>query len=361
MKRLLIAALCAAAAVGQSAGVLPDAASLGSGPRELTDFYAVPGGAPTSCVVLAVGADGVTVETASGERRLSWIDVAHLETAGPIVAALRNGDRATLRLLGVEGGRLKAHSDAFGAVTLDPSTFAPLPSPALPPQDAAAKKTPLTPTDWKGTISLNGSFRSGTVDSVLVALRAAVEKSWEEDKFSAALEALYGESDDLKTNESLFAKARFEHYWSDRFFGYGQADALYDRIQDIDLRAIAGVGVGYVVWKDSDDELLSFEGGVSGIYTKYGTGVDELSPAARVGATFKEILFKDVRFEQTAEFLLPLDDMDAFLVRARTSLAVPVAEGWSMKTSVDLQYQGEPAAGTENLDILFLIGLEYQF
>jgi hypothetical protein len=363
MKKMLSFVCIAAATVAQQGGV-PAAVvadvSRSADARALVDEIELVGRGAEPCAVTSLGADGVEYLNAGGARRADWLYVVRVKTARPVSVLMANGDRATAKLGGVEAGRLKLESSLFGTVTVAVGDLVPLPSPALP-QDPAKPKTPLTAGPWKGNVSLSGSFRSGNTDQVLGALRAAAERNWEYDKLSFALEALYGKSEGTKTNESLFVKGRWDHFWSEKLYGYAQLDALHDQIQDIDVRAVASVGVGYVVWKDSDDELLALEGGVSGIYTRFGNGDDPLSPAARAAATFKEIIFKDVRFTQEAEFLLPIDDPSAFLVRARTALGVPLAEGWAMKTSLDVNYTADPAVGRRPFDILFLVGIEYQF
>lgn len=363
MKRWVSAALMAASVWAQSGGVpasVVEDATRRSAPIELADEIELVGRAPAACAVVALGSDGVDYVAVDGARRADWMTVARLRTAKPLAVLLANGDRATARLVGVEEGRLRLESTTFGSVAVGLGALSPLPVEATP-QDPAKPKTPLTPADWKGSVSLSGSFRAGNTDQTLAALRAAAEKNWEYDKLSLALEALYGKSEGAKTNESLFVKARWDHYWSERFYGYGQVDALHDGIQDIDVRVVASLGVGYQVWKESDDRLFAVEGGLSGIYTHFGNGDAPLSPAARAAATFKEILFKDVRFTQDAEILLPLDDIGAYIFRSRTGLAVPVAEGWSMKTSLDVNYTADPSTGRDPFDLLFLVGIEYQF
>ena len=364
MKRLVVFALAAAAVCAQDGGIPSSVVNEATRPTvgvELVDQIELVGKQAEACAVSALGADGVEFTAVDGGvRRAEWIKIVSLRTARPIALVMANGDRATARLVGFDGGKIKLASPTFGEITVGLSSLTDLPA-AVEPQDPNKPKTPLTPHDWKGSISLNGSFRAGNTDQVLVALRAAAEKNWEEDKLAFALEALYGKTEGNESNKSLFAKARFDHFYSERLYSFAQTDALYDAIQDIDLRSITSLGVGYMIWKENDDRLFSVEGGISGIYTKYGNGDDQLSPALRAAATYREIFFKDLHFSQDVEFLLPLDEVDEFLVRSRTAIAVPVAEGWAMKTSLDVNYTAVPATGLKPFDILFLVGLEYQF
>jgi putative salt-induced outer membrane protein YdiY len=364
IRGIAVLVLASAALVAQEPGPPPSAVvedvAREAKPFEFADVVERVGGVPEACEVVSIGKEGIEIVTVSGPRRVDWNDVVSLRTAKPFGLLLSDGDRTTARVEGVEAGVLELRSETYGALKLRCSALSPLPPPPLP-QDAPAKATPLTPHPWKGAVSFSGSFRSGNTDQVLAALRASIERNWEEDRLAFAIEALYGKSEGDETNRSLFGKGRYEHYWSERFYGFAQSDALYDAIQDIDLRSVTSLGVGYTLWKENDDRLFSVEGGLSAIYTSYGTGESQFSPAARAAASYKEIFFDDVRFTQDAEFLLPLDDPGEFLIRSRTAFGVPVAEGWSMKTSLDVNYTGRPANNRKPFDILFLVGLEYQF
>lgn len=364
MKHWMFLAVAASAALAQD-GAMPtsvvEEAKRRPAALELVDRIEIVGRPAEACAITALGSDGVEYVGVDGAvRRTEWTNVVSLASARPLTVVLANGDRATAKLAGVDENKVRLESSAFGAVAVGVASLTPMPAPEAV-QDPNAPQTPLTPTPWKGSVSLSGSFRSGNTDQVLGALRAALERNWEEDKLAFALEALYGKSEGVENNKSLFAKARYEHHWSERFYGFAQTDALYDAIQDIDLRSVTSVGVGYLLWKENDEKLYGVEAGLSAIYTEYGTGASQFSPAARAAHTFRDVFFKDMRFQHDAEILMPLDETSQWLLRTRTGVAVPVSEGWSMKTSVDVNYTADPAVGRKPFDIIFLVGLEYQF
>jgi putative salt-induced outer membrane protein YdiY len=239
---------------------------------------------------------------------------------------------------------------------------APAPAPPAKACDAACVATPLTPKPWKGKVALSGTVRSGNVDSVLAAFHAEATKDCEEDRIGAAIDALYGKTDDELTAASLGGRARWDHFYTKTFFTYASAEALYDDIQNLDLRAIVGIGAGEVLWKCNDDRLWSVEGGISALYEDFSTQDDpELSPALRAATVYKDIIFTDLKFEEQFEVLVPLNDFGRYLARSRTLLGVPLCKDLALRLSLEITYQGDPPDDTEALDILGLVGIEYQF
>lgn len=307
--------------------------------------------------VVAVDQASVSIDTGGAVRQVVWADVAAVTTAAPVAVTLANGDKVTVRLMGVSAGRMQASSETLGDCSFALAGLAP-----AAPAPAPKKDTPLTPSDWKGKVSLNGAFHSGNISSSTAALRAGAEKSWEEDKVAVAIEALYGRSDGQTTAAAWVTRGRYDHFFSKSFYGYGSAELGHDQIQNISLRGIFNLGVGDVLWKESDDRLLAVEGGISAIYEDYRTAdPSKVSPAGRAAATYKEVLFDIVKFTQDVELLVPLNDAGRFLARSRSVFSVPLSKSWSMNTSLELNFQGRPPASTKSLDILALVGLEYQF
>ena len=134
--------------------------------------------------------------------------------------------------------------------------------------------TPLTPKPLKGKIALSGTVRSGNVNSVLGALHAEATKDCAEDRITAAIDALYGKTDGELTRRVVGGKTRWDHFFKKTFYGYASAEALHDEIQNLDLRAIVGIGAGDFLWKRSDDCSWAVEGGISALYEDFSTNDD---------------------------------------------------------------------------------------
>jgi putative salt-induced outer membrane protein YdiY len=321
--------------------------------------------------IVSVDREGLLATDGARAVRIAFDDVASLRGDEPVAVALASGDRLTIRITAISGGQLEATHEALGALRIPIAALvapeaAPPPGPSAPAppgkEPPCCPATPLEPKPLKGKVALSATGRSGNVDSVLMAFHAEAAKDCAEDRIIAAIDALYGKTDDELTAASLGAKVRWEHFYTKTFFSYASAEALYDDIQNLDLRAILGIGAGDYLWKESDDRSWSVEAGISALYEDYSTRDDpELSPAARFATVYKEIVLTDVKVGEQLEILLPLDDVASYLLRSRTTIGVPLCQDLALRLSLEITYDADPPSGTEALDVLGLVGVEYQF
>jgi len=122
------------------------------------------------------------------------------------------------------------------------------------------------------------------------------------------------------------------------------------------------LGAGDMIWKCTDDKSWALEGGISALYEDFSTADHAtLAPAARAATIYKNILFKDLKFEEHLEILVPLDDPSGYLARSKSILGMPLCKDLALRLSLEITYQGDPPPGTKPLDILGLVGVEYQF
>ncbi len=327
-----------------------------------TDEVAVAGGSVVTGRVVAIDAEGVEIEAVGGGKtRTPWAAVANVRVTQPIKLSLANGDQITGTIRGRNGDQLAIEVGSFGALQIPIGALAAPPPPPKKDAPPDPNKPPLTAGDWKGKVALSGTVRQGNVDSVLAALHAEAEKSWDADKVSLAADVLYGKTDGNLTASSFGGKARLDHFYDATLYTYASAEALHDEIQNIDVRAILNVGVGDVLWSEGPDRNWSVEGGIAGIYEKGAGRSTDISPAGRAATVYKDVFFTDLHFEQDFEILVPFDDPGRYLAKARSIFTVPISESIRMRTSLELNYQGDPPPNTERLDILGLVGLEYQF
>ncbi len=310
-------------------------------------------------------------------RSVPWgaLAVPAIRTAGPFTLGLSNGDRITARLSGVEGTSLRLESAVVGVITLPLSALeAPAPAPAEPAAAAKAEASGsgveeevdgalkvFDPTPWKGKVGLSGLLQSGNVDALLVRFDAALEKFWRVNHFKAAASLVYGETNGDLTASAGRIGGKFDHYYSKKFYTYANAEAGYDEVQNIDLRALLGAGVGYEFWKEGNDRAFGVEAGIAALYESFAGGGDHLSPTGRAALFYRDVYFEKLKFEQLAEILVPLDDPGRFIVRSFTGVSMPLAEAWSLKNTLEITFEGDPPINTESTDIKLFVGIEYSF
>lgn len=338
--------------------------------------------------IVGICLEGVLVlDRADGAPRAwTWdaLDLPSVRTEHAVPLRLAGGDRLTARVIEVTDAHVVVATSWAPRLVIPREALAPADQPLATDAFAEARTDAriergleeavqeaeqaggiLEPHDWRGKIALLGSVRTGNTDSFNIALRSEANRQWTEDRLALKLDAGYGETESELTSSSVFGSAKFDHFYTEDFYAYGNVSALFDDVADINLRAILGVGAGANVWRGAEDpskQLLDVELGISAIYEDFGAGgSSDLDPAIRAAYTYKNFFFEKAEFVQTFEFVAPFSDLDAFIIRAVASLAVPLDESWNLTNSLEIDWQGDPAPGAKALDLTFLLGLEYSF
>ena len=327
--------------------------------------------------VLAVYADGCAFQAhdMSEPSRFAWgrIGSDGVRTESPLSIRLINGDRVTGMLIAKPGG-LTVQSEFMGQISLQLADLPRGPShAALDTQDRIQdialeltqeeeRQTILDPTDWTGKIALLGTFRQGNVDSTLFQFNAGVNRQWAEDRFSAEAGFAYGDTEGEATARNAFGRAKFDHFYDEDFYSYVNADVEWDEIQNLDLRAVLGVGIGLNTWRgEGDHRSLDFELGVAGIYEKYVGESSTFEFALRAAGAYLDVWGDNLLFTQKIEILMPVTDFGGFLLRSYTALEMNLLENWYLQNILQIDYDADPPADTESLDLQLLVGIEYKF
>src|SRR5690606_31032627 len=107
---------------------------------------------------------------------------------------------------------------------------------------------------------------------------------------------------------------KYDYFFNPKFYGYGQARIERDRIAELDLRFIAGVGAGYQ-WFESEKSSFRTEAGVSWFYEDYEneSGSDD-HLALRFAYRYDRKINDNVAFFHSLEYYPSVEDMGDFLL-----------------------------------------------
>ncbi len=304
--------------------------------------------------------DGLKIKGPNGVNLISWSSILLLNTDENVSVKFGEDEQIHVRLMGVEDDSLIVNSDHLGILKLQLSSLPVAPTETTVP--AEGPKTPLEPKDWSGSVTLNGSSTYGNSDTLLVAIDALAAKQWSHDRLETSLRIVYGQTDSEESANSQAFRVRFEHHYSENFYSYAQAEIFRNKIQDITLGALVDVGAGYTLWKDSDKELFSVEGGVGYRLESYEDDTDTRNDVTGRGAlVYKDILFGKVELSTLAEIIVPLNEPNAYLGRLQIQWQVPVSENWSFNNAIRFNYRNVPANDAQKLDVFIGAGLKYSF
>ncbi len=223
----------------------------------------------------------------------------------------------------------------------------------------------LPDTDgWESEIVLGASLADGNTESTMLKAGLATLKRQGPIEIRAAVDYAYGETTiandegvkvDEKTTDNAKAQAQINRLFSERAYGYLQANALTDDIADIDYRVIAGPGVGlYAVKREA--ATLKLELGPSGLWEKQGGETDDA-----VLVRFAEVAEWNTpigaRLWQSAEYLPRIDQFDEYLLNAEAGAESALTESMNLRVVLGNRYDSHPAEGRERNDLTITAGV----
>ncbi len=138
------------------------------------------------------------------------------------------------------------------------------------------------------------------------------------------------------------------------------SELLKDEFQDLNLRAIVGVGMGYKVWKN-EVKKLEFEGGIAYFSEDRRAGMDEQFATARLGSNFEWHLFENLTFTDYLLYYPNLEAVKEYRLRNEASLITVLTEGWALKLTHIFSQNSNPSPGVEDKDQQFIFSLQYSF
>ena len=232
--------------------------------------------------------------------------------------------------------------------------------PALSTQADAEEEVKV----WSGAVALSGGHSSGTKNSYNGRLQVDVQRDWERDRVRFGIDALYGKSDGNTDVDAQRAFGDYRHNFTKRFFGYWNAEVGRDSVEQIKVRASSTVGPGYRIWEQDAKSYLDGEIGVGYLHESFYDETNTRNNAMiRAAYEYKDTVGPKQVLElfHSTEFLLPVTEVEAFLVRSDVGLAVPLVLELKLALSFDVEYQNEPAASAEKWSTKSTFGVRYEF
>jgi putative salt-induced outer membrane protein len=225
--------------------------------------------------------------------------------------------------------------------------------------DGKLPEAPPPKTAFVSSIAAGLTLTKGNSDTVVGTLNYLSEKKWDENELRFGADASYGETDDVKNNESLHGFGQFNRLVTPRFYGYARLDGLHDAIADVEYRFTFGPGAGYYLIKN-DTTLLSVEGGPSIVTEKQGP--DERTYFTVRIAERLEHKFNDrFRVWQSIEFLPQVDRFGNFIVNGEVGVETDLTKTFSLRVFALDTYDNEPAPGRKKNDVKLVTAVAYKF
>jgi putative salt-induced outer membrane protein YdiY len=298
-------------------------------------------------------ADGIlSVDTGyAGKLEIKWDEVSGLTTDGSVKVVLSDDSEVDAKL----GESAEGYARLQTGLT---------PAPIDLPLDRIAYINPRPEQSGKGIafggrVNLGASTTSGNTDSE--RLHADAELRWRSraNRYILGGEVNEGKDSGARTVSNWRAGAEYDHFFRRKNFFYTRGTLEHNEFKDIDLRSTLGAGLGYQIF-DTDRTQLSVQGGLDYVNVERVVADDERYPAAGWGLRYDQQLFggKAVLFHAQDGFW-SLEEVEDVLLRTRTGLRFPLADGLDASAQVNIDWDRDPAPGRESTDVATILGLGY--
>jgi putative salt-induced outer membrane protein YdiY len=287
---------------------------------------------------------------ALGEMKIKTDKVAGYTFDGPVRVQPKSGPSLTAAVSGDNK-----------SVTAGPTTYA----------FGQIRSVNAPASDWSGSLVANFSLARGNTnrftlggEGVLV-LRRDNDAHNDRTAFGAAYN--YGETGggsaggaSVTDTDNFFVSGKYDRFIADHFYAYAAARLEHDRIADLDYRLGPGVGVGYQ-WIESPGTNFVTETGVTYIHEQFAGGDTNDTVALRLAYRFDHKLTSSIKVFHTLEYLPAFDDPTDFILNTDLGLRAALTEKFFAQFKVLYKHDSTPAENATDDDLLYTIGVGWEF
>jgi putative salt-induced outer membrane protein len=221
---------------------------------------------------------------------------------------------------------------------------------------------------WRGVAGAALNVASGNTSAQNLLLNVALNRLTTQDKISTVGYVNEGTSKvdgkDQTTAGKWGLNGQYDYNLTPQWFGFGKLGFEHDRLVDLSLRTLLGVGVGYH-WIQTPKDTFDVYGGLSDVISRYGVeqtiGGDTKKQFSTMGLILGEAsshqLNDTVAFNQKLEYYPGLSGTKADFAKFNAGLSVAMSSTLSLNVGLTEAYNSKPAPGARKLDTAFFTGV----
>jgi len=305
--------------------------------------------------LIEASAETLTFRLESSDSKVSipWSQVSGVQTDDNVRVILVDGTEVVGRAELVEPGKIRLVSaDLDEPANFNISAIEIINEPGAPSQDGVRTS---------GNIAVGGSLTRGNTRTEATTVVANFEARTRLNRFRADSAFNRAKENDELSRDNAQGTARYDHFLSERVYVNSNISLLRDRFKDLRLRTAVGVGLGYQ-FLDTSRRSLSAELGGSLVNQDFYEAENESNPAARWALDYQQRLFGGgISLFHNSEGLHSLDDVDEFLILARTGMRFPLIAGLTGTVQVNVDYDNNPPEDSRRVDTAYLITVGYSW
>ncbi|MDO6588494.1 DUF481 domain-containing protein [Salipiger sp. 1_MG-2023] len=215
------------------------------------------------------------------------------------------------------------------------------------------------PQGFTGSFALRGIASSGNTDSLDVGIGTDMNYVWGVNGVQFQMNYVYGEDDDVKTEESLYYDLEYTRDFTPVVFGYAKVQGTVDEFSDYETDTFASLGLGYRIFNDPIRQW-SVQAGP-------GYRFSELSDLSRGDISEEALGLSSDYAHKLTETLFLTNDTDVVWSDSDTvvyndlALNVAMTNSLALRTSILTEYHSKVSSGVNQYDNTYGVSLVYTF
>jgi len=204
--------------------------------------------------------------------------------------------------------------------------------------------------------SLGGQLTSGNTQVQSLHLDFSLNRNnkWvDETTFKASLDQEF--SAGTQSQFKVYSFLRYGKSLSKKYYSFGKLEAEHDRFQNIDVRIVPTLGVGY--WFADEKGFKSMLETAFGYQRQY--LINKTSDEMVVLALNSIFLLGD--FSNNLNVYVAANDLNNFRLTNTTKFKVKLNQNYAFKWMLKDEYNNQPTTGVQKNDVSFTTSLEYAF
>jgi putative salt-induced outer membrane protein len=312
----------------------------------------------------------------AGDVTVKFDAIQGIISAGDLNVSL-SGGKTVVGPVTTSGDNVVVATKTAGPVEAPKSAITMLRSPA---EQAAYEKSlhPGLAEGWDGGVNVGFALTRGNSETKNLNLAFAATRQGFRDKLILYTNSVYATNDlptasPHTTANTIGGGARYDHDFASRVFGFVNGDFYHDSLQNLDLRALFGGGLGWHAIK-SNATTFDLLAGVNYTHESYssfslppippGTIVPALTHSLAgltLGDDFMHKLGKSTVLTQTLSFYPDLSNTGEYRGTFNLGLVTKINKWLGWQNSFGDIYVSDPPTGKKKNDLLLSTGLNFSF
>lgn len=220
---------------------------------------------------------------------------------------------------------------------------------------------------WTGNVSAALASTHGNTKTEAISASVNLSKRTEKDRTQLSADYARGKQEDPDTGEDKTTenwwrtKAKYDYFFTKKFYGYLDGRYETDKIAELDRRVIVGSGGGYQ-WIESENMNFSTEAGLASLYEKFENQTDSnTNLSAQLGYNFDKKLAKGLKFIHDLTYYPSTEKFSDYYLTSTGEIRTHFTENMFLNFKVILNYDASPAVDAGTTDTKYMLGLGYSF